>query len=1004
MEDGTPPVRDDLTICEQPPTRGGDRHDATPVQIGRYLVTRKLGQGGMAIVYAAYDPQLDRRVAIKLLRSGIKGRSLSVGQARLQREAQTLARLSHPNVVQVYEVGRYGDDVFIAMELVPGKTLRTWLKSQAPTWRQVVRVFRQAGEGLAAAHAYGIVHRDFKPENVLVGEDGRVRVVDFGLARLEEPDAEAEEHPSLGDLGVTESPLTRAGVLVGTPAYMAPEQFLRMALTTRTDQFSFCIALYEALYGARPFDGNTVETIRENVLLARVREPPRNPVPAWVRRVVARGLQVSADDRFPDMRALLDALGRDPAVQRRRWAIAGGVLLALFGLVGLYTRLLAQQAARCTGAEANLAGIWDAPRQRQIEQALLATGAAFAPATWATVKRRLDAYSGQWVRRTEAACVATHVRGETSAERLDQRHACLNSRLVELRALSEVLARASPTTVEQASAAVDALPPLAPCDDDRYLDARVKPPTSPNLALMVAAVREQLAHGKALLDAGDIAGSERTTGAAARAAEGLDYPPLWAEAQHRRGVVRREQADFRGAMTDLTEAYHLASELGQDDLVFQAGLDLAATALTSDFADAAQWARHAEDALRRTCSDPAREVRLMQVRAKLRTAEGHADLAERLLGDAIALAERIDDPEHGELASLEFELGHCLYRLGRHDDALAHLGRARELLATLVGTSHPRYAAVLNVRAAVLVSLTRHEAAHALYEEVLAIYQRAYGEHHPLVARTLNNIGYVLLAQHRVDEAAQRFERAFKILAHVHGDDHPQLVIALTNLANVATERGDHETAIARYLRAKSIGERRLGPDHPDLAAVFSNLGSLYARQGRLAEAEPLLQRAIANTERNRGDDEILRAEDLTRLGELRARQGRHNESLALHQRALALLGRSLPPDNPFLALPLLGSGAAQLALGDPLAALAPLERALRLMLLDPAARPNEVAVARFTLARALVASQQEPDRARELARAARELFVADPLEASQVTAVDAWLAAQARPRRRGAP
>ncbi|PCC71769.1 Tetratricopeptide repeat-containing protein [Nannocystis exedens] len=372
-------------------------------------------------------------------------------------------------------------------------------------------------------------------------------------------------------------------------------------------------------------------------------------------------------------------------------------------------------------------------------------------------------------------------------------------------------------------------------------------------------------------------------------------------------------------MTDLTEAYHLASELAQDDLVFPAGLDLAAAALTSEgFADAGQWSRHAGDALRRTGSDPAREVRLMQVRAKIRTAEGHADLAERLLGDAIALVERIDDPERGELASLEFELGHCLYRLGRHDDALAHLDRARELLAALVGASHPRYVAALNVRAAVLVSLTRHDAAHALYEEVLAIYQRAYGEHHPMVARVLNDIGYVLLAQRRVDAAAQRFARAFTILEHVHGDDHPQLVIALTNLAGVAAELGDHETAIARYLRTKSIGERHLGPDHPDPASVLSNLGLLSMRQGRLAEAEPLLQRALVNNERNRGDDEILHAEDLTRLGELRARQGRHHESQVLHQRALTLLGRSLPPDHPFLALPLLGSGAARLALGDP--------------------------------------------------------------------------------------
>ncbi|MDC0669583.1 serine/threonine-protein kinase [Nannocystis radixulma] len=1001
MEEGTPPVHDELTLCEQPPTRGGERHEPGPLQIGRYLVVRKLGQGGMAIVYAAYDPQLDRRVAIKLLRSGIKGRSLSVGQARLQREAQTLARLSHPNVVQVYEVGRYGDDVFIAMEFVAGKTLRTWLKSHAPTWRDVVRVFRQAGEGLAAAHAYGIVHRDFKPENVLVGDDGRVRVVDFGLARLEEPDAEAQEHPSLGDLGVTESPLTRAGVLVGTPAYMAPEQFLRMALTTRTDQFSFCVALHEALYGARPFDGSDVDTIRENVLLGRGREPPaRHAVPAWVRRIVGRGLQVAADDRFPDMRALLDALARDPAVQRRRWAIAGAVVLALCGLVGLYTRVLALQTARCTGAEANLAGIWDEPRQRQIEQALLATGASYAPATWAAIERRLDAYAAEWARRTEAACAATHVRGETSAERLDQRHACLNSRLVELRALSEVLAHASATTVERAVAAADALPPLAPCDDDRYLDARVKPPTAPNLALMVAAVREQLAHGKALLDAGDIAGSERTTWAAARAAEALDYPPLWAEAQHRRGVVRREQADFRGAATDLTEAYHLASELGDDDLVFQAGIDLAHTSLTSHgFAEAAGWARHAEDALRRTGSDPALETRLMRARAAIRAAEGHADLAEPLLTEAIAQVERLGEPELGELASLESELGHCLYKLGRHDDALVHLERARELLVTLVGADHPRYAAALNVRAAVFVSLARHDAAHALYEEVLAINQRAYGEHHPTVARTLNNIGYVLLAQHRVDEAAQRFARAYTVLEHVHGDDHPQLVIALTNLASVAAELGDFETAIARYLRAESIVERHLGGDHPDLAAIVNGLGVLYMRQGRLADAEPLLLRALANTERARGSDDLLRAEGLTRLGELRARQGRHGESLILHQRALALLARSLPPDHVYLGSSLLGVGAAQVELGEPLVALASLERALRLLLLDTTARSSDVAMARFTLARALVAAGQEPERARELARTARELLAADPLESARVAAIDAWLRSPQRDR-----
>ncbi|MFY0536224.1 serine/threonine-protein kinase [Nannocystis pusilla] len=183
---------DDLRAAADPRRRAPRRHAGAdrPLPGDAQAGPGRHGDRLRRLRSAARPPRRHQAAAQR-----IKGRSLSVGQARLQREAQTLARLSHPNVVQVYEVGRYGDDVFIAMELVPGKTLRTWLKSQAPTWRQVVRVFRQAGEGLAAAHAFGIVHRDFKPENVLVGEDGRVRVVDFGLARLEEPDAEAEEHP-----------------------------------------------------------------------------------------------------------------------------------------------------------------------------------------------------------------------------------------------------------------------------------------------------------------------------------------------------------------------------------------------------------------------------------------------------------------------------------------------------------------------------------------------------------------------------------------------------------------------------------------------------------------------------------------------------------------------------------------------------------------------------------------------------------------------------------------
>ncbi len=345
-----------------------------PERIGRYEVRRELGAGGMGVVYAAFDPDLQRDVAVKLLRSDRMGGRLDAASARLRREAQITARLAHPNVVTIYDVGEIEGSVYIAMELVQGQALQQWMSAVARPWREVLMMFLQAGRGLGAAHDAGLIHRDFKPGNVLVGEDHRARVVDFGLARsgvvrgstppmdtadvlstqpgdvrlgrvpdvtsTANPDAQqsgtwnAEEtiesgviadilttssagplDESLVDMtlggGTTTLPEggTSTGLFVGTPAYMAPELFTGGVADARTDQFAFCVSLYEGLYGERPFAGETAREIAQNVLSGAIRPaPPRTRVPKWLHNIIERGLAVEPERRHPSIKSLLASI------------------------------------------------------------------------------------------------------------------------------------------------------------------------------------------------------------------------------------------------------------------------------------------------------------------------------------------------------------------------------------------------------------------------------------------------------------------------------------------------------------------------------------------------------------------------------------------------------------------------------------------------------------------------------------------------------------------------
>jgi predicted Ser/Thr protein kinase len=310
------------SVSAEPPA------DAQPKVLGRYRIDRVLGAGMMGVVFEAFDPELEQRRAIKLMQPGA-GRDRAKSRQRFLREAKAMAKLSHPNVVAVYDVGTHRDRPFVVMEFVEGSTLEEWNRRNRPPWREVLETFRKAGRGLAAAHDAGLVHRDFKPANVLVARDGAVKVTDFGLVRAAEEAEVAELEPIAGTIGDDVGPdeLTRTGALMGTPAYMAPEQARRRTSDARSDQFAFCVSLYEAIYRQRPFAGGTLDEIAAAAEAGKLRRPEGTEVDEWVFEALARGLDPDPEKRWPEMSSLIARL--DPFRRRRarRLALAVGTVV-----------------------------------------------------------------------------------------------------------------------------------------------------------------------------------------------------------------------------------------------------------------------------------------------------------------------------------------------------------------------------------------------------------------------------------------------------------------------------------------------------------------------------------------------------------------------------------------------------------------------------------------------------------------------------------------------------
>jgi eukaryotic-like serine/threonine-protein kinase len=846
----------------------GDRHGFLERgdQLGRYLILSRLGTGGMGVVYAAYDPDLDRKVAIKLLRRGSSDPARrDAAQSRLMQEARAMARLAHPNVITVHDVSEVDGRAFVAMEYVDGETLDQVLAEEHRDWRELLAILLDAGRGLAAAHAAGVIHRDFKPENVMLDRAGRVRVMDFGLAGgieangsgsgqfkgMSPEDIELATHSTgTGDLS-TASVSTSGGAavkIVGTPAYMAPEQHEGSATDARTDQFSFCVTLYEALYGVRPFRGDTPPEVAAAIKASEVRAPPEGSrVPTWLHGVILRGLSVQPEDRYPSMRALLVALRADPAIRRRRWLARGALaLLAVPAAFGIREAVLAWTADPCAGASARLEKTWGESHRGHARVAFEAVDKPYAADAWHSVAGSLDQYATSWLEMHRDACEANKVRGEQSDELLDLRMQCLSRRLAELDALVDLLREADDALVRTSVEASYALVPVDVCADVDALRAPVPPPDAADARTVLEDVRQQLAQIKALEDAGRLSDAVAQVPQTVEQARELGYAPLLAEALLQHGRLGWSLSDLDTSERLLREAIQVAAQGKHHEaearawvtLVMVVGYGKAKTELGDEIANAAVAA-------------VSRAGGSVELRAELASSRGAVALqrnqfeeAEALFSESLALERLRFGKDHPKAANALNNLSIVMMKTKRYDEAGQALRAAIAVYEETYGEKHPKVARLRFNLAGAAASIGRYEEAQTQAQRALEICLRDFGPDHVETGLASIVLADLALRQRRFEDAKMHAANAVRIIEAQLGE-HPYLAVGHHSLGAALRELGEHPKAIEQLEVAMALAERTFEASDPTVADIRFDLGEAYVRHSRFADAIPLLEKVL---------------------------------------------------------------------------------------------------------------------------------------------------------------
>jgi tetratricopeptide (TPR) repeat protein/tRNA A-37 threonylcarbamoyl transferase component Bud32 len=894
----------------------------------------------MGVVFEARDTILDRTVALKLVRPDARLRG-DKARARLLREGQALARLKHPNVVTVFEVGAAEDEIFIAMELVEGASLRDWM--QAPhDWREIVDLFVAVGRGLAAAHALGLVHRDVKPSNVFLDGAGTPKVGDFGLVA-----SAGALDEDVGDPAVTSSPLERTltstGSVMGTPAYMAPEQVHGERADARADQFAYCVSLYEALTGRLPGE-------RERGATRTSR-----PVPRRLEPILARGMDPSPDARYPTMDALLADLTRARRGSARAWMTAAGVAgaLAIAGGAWALAGARADAGDPCPPPTTEVDAVWGTARRAAVIDHVRAVDPVQGTSRVAVLAARVDPYVRAWREMHLDACRATRVRGAQSDTMLDLRMRCLDRRLAELGdGLALIAGATTPAALDRSIVGISELTPLDGCADATALAAAAPPPEQPAVRAKAETIAEVVQRVRARAHAGQLDGLTADAERAVADARALGHLPTLASALVALARVELATGDD-GASSTLRELTQVAARAHDDR------------------DEAFGW------------------TKLIVI---VGTDEGKRDEANALVAAANTAVLRAGDPVdlRAQLLYAEGQLlddgPHAREGLTALDDARARLERAGATDPT--SSLAPLYADIVFETASAKGHAGDTEGAVATYHRAIELDRTLFGPDTDDEAYAWHDLGEYLRIAGRLEESAAAFRTAIRIREARLGASI-NLARSDVGLATTLFDGKHYAEALELYSRALRMERALLRPDDPQIVGVMTGYALALSRAGRADEAAKVYDDAIATVDRTGARTTNLAIAVYNR-GDLAASRGRCADALGDYTRATSLFEELSGKDSFRLAYPLVGEGNCLIALHRPADAIAPLERARALHLEGPAAAEN--ALARFALGRALVESGRDPKGGLALARAARADL--QGAAAEERAEIDRWLAA----------
>ncbi|MGE0403098.1 MAG: serine/threonine-protein kinase [Kofleriaceae bacterium] len=760
---------------------------AGTVVADRYEVIERIGAGAMGMVYLAKDRDLERKIALKLHKK-------RAGTEQLRREALAMARLAHPNVVTVFEVGEHEGRTFVAMEYVAGTTLRGWLSAQRHTPNEIVDMLVSAGEGLIAAHDAKLVHRDFKPENVLIGSDGRARVSDFGLAR-----------ESGHEVGVVGGGIGAATGVAGTPAYMAPEQALGISVDARADQYAFCGVAWEALVGPWPRDD----------------KPTKHP---RIRRVLERGLSKDPSARYPTMRALLSALR---GARSRGHIVAGSIAVALLLVATAVAFAWPKRAIVDTSCDT--AGIEMTTFALDVPARLARTQ---RPVVVELVRERLDRYRASFIATTKKVCTHGRVDGTWSSDLYQHGLDCLELRR---RTLTILFSNADRLTAPELINRVVRLEDDTTCGDATILASRPALPADRSLVDEIIRVRSEME--ASLFDYGSNR-KQRMKDAlsAAEASRAKDDPMVAARIEYMRGAVAREAGDLKTAEAQMTKAYFAARAIDDPDLALGAVSNLIVSMSTRVGEPAlANWLANGEaDAQRSRTRAPRAAARLFVVAAATNDAFGDPEKAMASVKEAFPL---LGDTPSRSLADALMIRGSAYISLGQPELAYADYVRAVEMFDSLYGPDHPVLAPIKLTVSAAMAALNRNADAHRYAVQGEAILERNPGTvtAHDLAVMKLD-IGVSYIDAGEYAKARKLLAEAREQTLAVLGPDHPDLALIDSNVAAISIEEKDYATALRLGREALALMERTTPEPHEDrgellqyIAEAARNLGDIDA-------------------------------------------------------------------------------------------------------------------------------------------------------------------------------